>query len=32
MALRQRRSEYMIQYFERAAEQDKIIQETLESL
>jgi magnesium chelatase subunit I len=32
MALRQRRSEYMIQYFERAGEQDKIIQDTLESL
>jgi magnesium chelatase subunit I len=32
MALRQRRSEYMIQYFDQAAEQDKVIQETLESL
>jgi magnesium chelatase subunit I len=32
IALRQRRSEYMIQYFEQAAEQDRIIQETLDAL
>jgi magnesium chelatase subunit I len=32
MALRQRRSEFMIQYFEQAEEQDKIIQETLDAL
>lgn len=32
MALRQRRSEYMIEYFEHAAEHDTAIQETLDSL
>jgi len=32
MALRQRRSEYMIEYFAQAAEQDKIIQQTLDEL
>jgi magnesium chelatase subunit I len=32
MALRQRRSEFMIQYFAQATEQDKIIQETLDTL
>lgn len=32
MALRQRRSEFMIQYFEQAEEQDKVIQETLDAL
>lgn len=32
MALRQRRSEYMIQYFQQAEEQDQVIQETLDSL
>jgi magnesium chelatase subunit I len=32
MALRQRRSEFMIQYFQQAEEQDQVIQETLDSL
>jgi len=32
MALRQRRSEYMIKYFAQAAAQDKIIQETLDAI
>lgn len=32
MALRQRRSEYMIEYFAQAAAQDKIIQETLDAI
>jgi magnesium chelatase subunit I len=32
MALRQRRSEFMIQYFQQAQEQDQVIQDTLDSL
>jgi magnesium chelatase subunit I len=32
MALRQRRSEFMIRYFEQTEEQDRIIQETLDAL
>jgi Mg-chelatase subunit ChlI len=32
MALRQRRSEFMVQYFEQAKEQDKRIQQTLDQL
>jgi hypothetical protein len=32
MALRQRRSEFMIQYFQQAEEQDHVIQQTLDSL
>ncbi len=32
MTLRQRRSEFMIRYFEQCAQQDKVIEETIESL
>lgn len=32
MALRQRRSEFMVEYFERAEEQDRVIQQTVDEL
>jgi len=32
MPLRQRRSEFMIEYFRQVEEQDQVIQETLDSL